>query len=149
MDEVSRREIRKVKPDGHCLVHAWMECSKEFGDEIANETLCEFHVLLKLEVELRKNLDHYSNYVPGTVDILKQFQLYKDTKVYDTSTGDIILPALCSCFNTEVVIAERDIADNLHVKFHIPTTTKIERTYYLLRTGLHYDALISPGKCKV
>ena len=151
--EIQRRFIYRVVPDGHCLLHAWLQCSKE-DDNFVNitDTLDEYYILSKLEIELKTNLPYYMNFLPDTVDVLTQFELYRYWKIFNMGTGDILLPALCNCFNVQAFIVEKGPFGNFVLKVHvvphnIQDVNDIERTYYLLRCGDHYDALITPGKC--
>ena len=151
--DVQKRFICRVIPDGHCLIYAWVQCSKDYND-FANITdiLDEFFVLLKLEIELRTNLTYYMNFVPETVDILSDFQLYRGWKMFHTITGDILLPALSNCFRTKVFVVEKGAFNNLVPKFHliphsVQNPSEIQKTYYLLHTSNHYDALIMYRKC--
>ena len=99
-------------------------------------------VLLKLEIELRTNLTYYMNFVPETVDILSKFQLYRDWKMFDTITGDILLPALSNCFRTKLFVVVKGSFNNLVPMFHliphsVQTPSEIQKTYYLLRTSMN------------
>ena len=128
-----------------------MECSKEFGHEIKEGCVLESHILSKLETELKTNLNIYKGFVQDiNVDILEQFRSYKDEKKYNTRTGDTLLLALCNCFNVEAIILESDTNKIFSKKYHISPsnaqeTSKIHRSYYLVRSGDHYDALVIPG----
>ena len=153
LGDIKQRLVPHVAPDGHCLLHAWLECLKN-DSKLHNisGTFDEFHILSKLEVELKSNLPYYTSSLPDTVDIIQQFELHRDCKVLDTVTGDILLPALCNCFQADTFTVEQETFGNFAVRLHIlPCNTehanKMQRTYYLLRTNDHYDALIIPGKC--
>ena len=67
--------------------------------------------------------------------------------MFDTITGDILLPSLSNCFRTKVFVVEKGAFNNLVPKFHliphsVQNPSEIQKTYYLLRTSNLYDALI-------
>ena len=143
------RKVLQVPSDGHCLLYSFVHCMREYPEDHYKYNVGE--VILQLRQEINRNYSHYREFLPNDVDLSSELQRYILNRNYNLKSCDIIVLALCNCFNVKVVILERTIngmtKESNVVKPDMPVSECFpKRSFFLLRTGDHYDPIVRNGE---
>lgn len=118
-----------VRPDGHCILHAWHESLGIAHDEIVTA----------LRQEYLLNQELYATYNTN-VEELDRYLTYKE---FSRSTVDLIIPMLCKIFRSDTYIfSSTDSSDHCTLQFVPSSNAESGKFVALKKSGEHYDALI-------
>ena len=120
--------IMNSKPDGHCLLYSWENCTGCSYTDIIN----------KLSKYAKKNKDKYE---PFGFNI-EEFDKFLNNKTFDQNTVDLIPHILAVIFSVSVYII--NINNNFHTNIHfIDNNSNSNKQIVLLRTNdNHFDAVV-------
>lgn len=127
------KQIKHVKADGHCMIHAFSLGLQE-KDGLAEYS--EELLLTKIEKELSDNRQLYSGFDDINDEDLKAY--IKDKK-YNSSVVDLIPLVVANITNTIISILE---VQNGQVKPTKISPDKEERSIYVYKIDDHYDAIL-------
>ena len=127
------KQIKRVKADGHCMIHAFSLGLQE------KDGLAEYReelLLTEIKKELSDNRQLYSSFDNINDEDLEAY--IKDKK-YNSSVVDLIPLVVANITNTFILILE---VQNGQVKETEIVPEKGERTIYVYKIGDHYDAIL-------
>ena len=145
------KKVSRIKGDGHSLICSVVNCMFEHRE--IHYKYHEEEVICAIREEIERNQAMYQSFLHTElgIDTLLQ-QLFEDKIINNKDIRQLLLLAICNCFNVEVVIvkerADSKIAEIKNVIMpNCPANESSTRnTFYLLRTLDHYDALVDYGK---
>jgi len=118
-----------VRPDGHCLLHAW---------EIATGT--KFDIIKE---NIRNEYKSNRQYQQSTISSAELNQYLNNNK-YDLPSVDAVVEMLCNAFNVTVFIIDSTNVQTTDTWKFSPVSQNIDlrNTVFLLKCRKHYDALV-------
>ena len=105
------------------------------------------NIILDLRDELDHNILICKEFLPNNVDLDMQLKDFEENKIYDNDICDIFMLAFCNCCNIKIVIAEGTDKGVMETRLIIEPNNPedvsfTQRTFFLLRSGDHYDPIV-------
>ena len=127
-------EIKKSKPDGHCLLYSLQTA---FRSQLSPPVECTPRQLLEI---VQEEIGHHlERYLPAIEldELYNDYRMYAEFKVYDTDFGDLVSVIICNALDICLVMVSDD-----GLKVTIINESAKSAILFLCKSFKHYDGIV-------
>ena len=130
----------KTRGDGYCIIQSVIKCLRHIGIAVSSRD----NLLEDLRKELTTKIETYRQAINTLeTDPIRELEEYTKSGKYNSNLGDLIIPLLSNQQKIRVVLLQqRDEEYVLEHEGHVYAPEGYEKTIYLEKEPLHYNALL-------